>query len=145
MSILKTCYVFGCWVCPRNIQNNLQIKQPTRCTLNCKIFYCLNAAQHVLGNFCPSSGALLNCSRSCGCSSKILLMMGKIFPKHVEQLLNNKRFYNWVYIWLVVLFEDLKMHGTTNHKFKIIFKLSDKRFRPCPSQFNNYSINSRCT
>jgi hypothetical protein len=37
-------------------------------------------------------------------------------PKHVEQCLNNKRFYNWVCIWLVVLFEDLKMHGTTNHK-----------------------------
>jgi hypothetical protein len=29
----------------------LQIKQPTRCTFSCKIFYCLNAAQHVSGNF----------------------------------------------------------------------------------------------
>jgi hypothetical protein len=35
--------------------------------------------------------------------------------------LNKKRFYNWVCIWLVVLFEYLKMHGTTNHKMYYIF------------------------
>jgi hypothetical protein len=40
----------------------------------------------------------------------------KFCPKHVEQRLNNKRFYDWVCFWLVILFEDLKMHGTTNHK-----------------------------
>jgi hypothetical protein len=41
----------------------------------------------------------------------------KCYPKHVEQRLNNKKFYNWVCIWLVVLFKYLKVHGTTNHKY----------------------------
>jgi hypothetical protein len=45
----------------------------------------------------------------------------KCCPKHVEQRLNNKRFYNWVFIWLVILFEDMKMHGTTNHKFIYVY------------------------
>jgi hypothetical protein len=34
-------------------QMELQIKQPTRCTLSCKMFYCLNAAQHVSGYILP--------------------------------------------------------------------------------------------
>jgi hypothetical protein len=54
-------------------------------------------------------------TRGCDCSSKVLLMMPKTCWAAFTRL-NNKRFYNWVYIWLVVLFEYLKMHGTTNHK-----------------------------
>jgi hypothetical protein len=33
--------------------HTVQIKQPTRCTFSCKIFYCLNAAQYVSGNILP--------------------------------------------------------------------------------------------
>jgi hypothetical protein len=40
----------------------------------------------------------------------------EVYVPLVTKGLNNKRFYNWVCIWLVILFEDLKMHGTTNHK-----------------------------
>jgi hypothetical protein len=51
---------------------------------------------------------------------KVLLMMGKMLPETCWAAftrLNNKRFYSWVCVWLVVLFEYLKIHGTTNHKF----------------------------
>jgi hypothetical protein len=44
----------------------------------------------------------------CDCSLKVLLMMGKMLPRACWAAftrLNNKRFYNWVCIWLVVLFE----------------------------------------
>jgi hypothetical protein len=47
--------------------------------------------------------------------------MGKMLPETCWAAftqLNNKRFYNWVCVQLVILFEYLKMHGTTNHKFK---------------------------
>jgi hypothetical protein len=33
-------------------------------------------------------------------------MMGKMLPENVEERLNNKRFYNWVCIWMVILFEE---------------------------------------
>jgi hypothetical protein len=32
-----------------NITVSFQVKQPTRCALSCKIFYCLKAVQHVSG------------------------------------------------------------------------------------------------
>jgi hypothetical protein len=54
----------------------------------------------------------------------------KCCPKHVEQRLNNERFYNWVCIWLVVLFEYLKMHGTTNHKLMTSFFFFKNRTFP---------------
>jgi hypothetical protein len=46
---------------------HLQIKQPTRCTLSCKICYCLvveTLLNMFRATFRPSSGALLNCIRS---------------------------------------------------------------------------------
>jgi hypothetical protein len=73
--------------------------------------------------FCPSSGALLNTStlasirelEAATAVQKCSWWLAKCCPKHVEQRLDNKRFYNWVSIWLVILFEDLKMHETTNN------------------------------
>jgi hypothetical protein len=50
---------------------------------------------------------------------KVLLMMGKMLPETCWAAftrLNNKRFYSWVCIWLIVLFEYMKKNGTTNHK-----------------------------
>jgi hypothetical protein len=99
--------------------------------------------------FRPSSGALLNCSRSLRfpyksrggwvysrglfvnkretetavAVKKCSWWWAECCPKNVEQRLNNKRFYNWVWIWLVVLFEDLNMHGTTNHKYQFLSEL----------------------
>jgi hypothetical protein len=43
----------GVSVCTLKSCLNHQIKQRTRCTLSCKIFYCLNAAQHFSGNILP--------------------------------------------------------------------------------------------
>jgi hypothetical protein len=54
------------------------------------------------------------------CSYKVLLMMDKMLTETcwaAYTQLNNKIFYKWVCIWLVVLFVYLKMHGTTNNKF----------------------------
>jgi hypothetical protein len=42
--------IYGLWF---RASSNFQIKQSTRCTLNCKIVHCLNAAQHVSGNILP--------------------------------------------------------------------------------------------
>jgi hypothetical protein len=58
----------------------------------------------------------------------------KSCPKHVEQRLNNKRFYNWVCIWLVILFGDysdfhfnmfpsyIKIESNNPKKFKLILQ-----------------------
>jgi hypothetical protein len=42
----KFCRNYGLWF---RASSNPQLKHPTKCTLSCKIFYCLNAAQHVSG------------------------------------------------------------------------------------------------
>jgi hypothetical protein len=125
-------FFYGLWF---RASSNLQIKQPTRCTFSCKIFYCLNAAQHVSGNILPIIRSTF-WTAAAGSGSRIKaevdvfpavethlpwLLYGKrslrlqfkkcpwwrtkCCPKHVEHRLNNKWFYNWVRIWLVVLFE----------------------------------------
>jgi hypothetical protein len=102
---------------------------------------------------CPSSGALSNCSHSlrfpskcrggcvsswkhihlgiytetgnCDCSLKELLMMGIMVPETcwAASMRLNSKFYDWLLHLLGVLFEYLKMHGTTNSKFPIFFTL----------------------
>jgi hypothetical protein len=66
----------------------------------------------------------------CDCSLRGLLMMGRMLPETcwaASMRLSNK-FYNWVFICLVVLSEYLRTQGTKNHKFTERFGILKNSF-----------------
>jgi hypothetical protein len=100
---------------------------------------CLLTNKHTTaGN--TSTSAFIRETKAAAAVQKCSWWWAKYCPKHVEQRLNNKRFYNRVCIRLVILFEDLKMHETTSHQLmhKIVIYLFIIHLLKSCTRFEHY-------